>query len=99
MPAGGMWVCGYSTRRGSSARSSNSSLSCSVRADALCRVWRTPGVGAVSCSSTGSGGYCAPGIIMHSLGWLSIAFITPQGRIAPAAEKKKTKKKTHSQKK
>ena len=47
-----------------------------MRADALCSAWRTPGVGAVSCSSTGPGGYRAPGFVSHSLVWLSMAFHT-----------------------
>ena len=47
-----------------------------MRADALCRAWRTPGVGAVSCSSTGPGGYRAPGFVSHSLVWLSMALHT-----------------------
>ena len=47
-----------------------------MRGDALCRAWRTPGVGAVSCSSTGPGGYRAPGFVSHSLVWLSMAFHT-----------------------
>ena len=33
-------------------------------------------MGAVSCSSTGSGGYRAPGFLSHSLVWLSTAFHT-----------------------
>ena len=33
----------------------------------------TPGVGAVSCSSTGPGGYQLPGVAIHSLGCLSRA--------------------------
>ena len=57
----------------SSASSSTSSLSCSVGADALCRTWQTPGVRAVSRSSTGSGGYPVPGVAIHSLGWLNRA--------------------------
>ena len=76
VPAGGMWGCRYSTRSGSSVRSSTSSVSCSVRADALCRAWRTPGVGAMSYSSTGPGGYRAPGFIIQSLWWLSMALHT-----------------------
>ena len=76
MPAGGMWVCGWSIRSGLSARSSTSSVSCSVRADALCRARRTPGVGAVSGLSTGPGGYRAPGFVGHSLVWLSTALHT-----------------------
>ena len=51
-------------------------MSCSVRADALCRAWRTPGVGAVSCSSSGPGRYRAPGFVSHSLVWLSMALHT-----------------------
>ena len=47
-----------------------------MRADALCRAWRTPGVGAVSCSSTGPGGYRAAGFVGHSLVWLSMALHT-----------------------
>ena len=47
-----------------------------MRADALCRAWRTPGVGAVSCSSTGPGGYRAPGFDSHSLVRLNMAFHT-----------------------
>ena len=47
-----------------------------MRADALCRPWRTPGVGAVSCSSTGPGGYRAPGFVSHSLVLLSMALRT-----------------------
>ena len=48
-------------------------MSCFVRADDLCRMCRTPGVGAVSCSSTGPGGHRAPGSVIHSLWWLSMA--------------------------
>ena len=33
-------------------------------------------MGAVSCSSTGPGGYRAPGFVSHSLVWLSTAFHT-----------------------
>ena len=51
-------------------------MSCSVRADALCRGWRTPGVGAVSRSSTSPGGHGAPGFVIHFLGWLSMALHT-----------------------
>ena len=47
-----------------------------VSADALYRAWRTLGEGAVSCSSTSPGGYRAPGFIIHSLWWLSIALHT-----------------------
>ena len=47
-----------------------------MRADALCRAWPTPGVGAVSCSSTGPRGYRAPGYSSHSLVWLSMALHT-----------------------
>ena len=57
--------------RGSIASSTTLSVNCAVGGDALCRMWRTPGVGAVSCSSTGSGRYRAPGAVIHSLGWLS----------------------------
>ena len=55
-------------------------MSCSVGADALCRKWRTLGVGAVSCSSTGPGGYRAPGVAIHSLGGLSMALHTSRVR-------------------
>ena len=51
-------------------------MSCSVGADALWRAWRTPAVGAVSCSSTGPGGHCAPAFVIRSLGWLSMALHT-----------------------
>ena len=47
-----------------------------MRADALCRAWRTPGVGAVSCLSTSPGGYRAPGFVTQFLVWLSMAFHT-----------------------
>ena len=47
-----------------------------MRVDALCRAWRTPGVGAVSCSSTGPGGYCAPRFVGHSLVLLRMALHT-----------------------
>ena len=43
-----------------------------MRADALCRALRTPGVGAVSCSSTGPDRYRAPEFVSPSLVWLSI---------------------------
>ena len=43
-----------------------------MRADALCRAWRTPGTGAVSYLSTGSGAYRAPGFVSHSLVWPSM---------------------------
>ena len=76
VPAGGMWACRWSTRSSSSARSSSSSVSCSLGADTLCRAWRTTDVGAVGCSSTGPGVYRAPGFIIHSLGWLSMALHT-----------------------
>ena len=65
---------------GSSARSSTSSVSCSVGADAVCRTWRTPGVGAVSCWSTGSGGYRVPRVAILSLQWLSKALHMPRLR-------------------
>ena len=52
-----------------------------MSADALCRAWRTPGVGAVSCSSTGPGGYRAPGFVSQSLVWLSEAGSDPRGHL------------------
>ena len=47
-----------------------------MRADALRRAWRTLGVGAMSCSSTGPGGYRAPRFVSHCLVWLSMALHT-----------------------
>ena len=55
-------------------------MSCSVGADALCKTWRTPGVGAVSCSSTGPGRYRVPGVAIHYLGLLSMAAHTSRVR-------------------
>ena len=47
-----------------------------MRANALCRAWRTLGVGALSCSSTGPGRYHAPRFVSHSLVWLRRALHT-----------------------
>ena len=55
-------------------------MSCSLGAYALCRTWRTPGVGAVTCSSTGPGVYRAPGVANHSLMWLCMALHTSRVR-------------------